>query len=1303
MKLRWLLTFGFIFISTSLLGQTYADYSNSWYYKYFLLNDVGSGGSSVTLSIQDNVLTLSFNATFSATPLKTGYVVDTEAPYALPDVVLGYINNSTYQVSILNNHIHVYSHSNEAIESFYNTILTVDLTDIDDTREPILYATPAHDENYIYKIQPFYPLQDLDLNSGIKGIHQVTYYDGLGRQKQQIAVGHTASARDQVTLQEYDDFGKSDKSYLTYGETNQKNGSYVTHETAVNNTVQYYQTHYNDSHPYAQSLYERSNRSQILKQAGPGADWSLGSGHEVLFAEESNTTADAVRFFEVTFLNNNKLQITLQENAKYAPGALIKRILKDENWSESKGSDHTTEVFINKSGQTILKRTFDNNVKHDTYYVYDDFGNLTYVIPPLAATQTTITNSILNELCFQYKYDQRNRLTEKKMPGKDWEYIIYDNLDRPVLLQDGNQRAKSPQEWSFNKYDAFGRVIYSGIFTTTNSVDQLTSSIEAQTGFHEERIAVATNVSGTDLHYTNYRFPNTNIEILTILYYDDYNFDLPAGFEKPFSVFNQGVKSYVKGLSTGSRTRVLDDDTWWITTVTYFDQKERVIWNGTKNEYLNSEDITLSEYDFQGRTTKSRTRHKKGTHMEIVTLNTFTYDHVGRLLYQEQCIGDDTLPDQCKSSSDYESSILLNDVITETKDEIAAKEIILKPNFHIKATSSLSFSASIDATNDPAYELISANFYDDTGMLVKKDIGNSKGAPLQSINYTYNIKGWLKAINNVEDLGEDLFGFKINYTNLDTGNSQITPLYNGNISETYWKTANDSQLRGYSYTYDALNRLKIADYKNTANTAENYKVDQIAYDKNGNLESLRRYGMTNTNTYTYIDDLSYHYGDTPGNKLFNVYDKGSLSYGFKGENLPTTSQEYWYDANGNMIKDTNKGITSIAYNHLNLPWEIKVGTSNVLWITYDSQGNKIRKHVWENGVITETDYAEGYVYINDDLQFFNHPEGYITPNGLGGYSYVYNYKDHLDSNRLSYTDANNDGNIDPANEVIEENNYYPFGLKMQGYNNSVSSLGNSVAGRWKFGGKEYDQNFDINTYDFGARNYDPALGRWMNIDPLAEDMRRHSPYNYAFNNPIYFIDPDGMMPQECCPNPIPPFNLTGLKILYRKFLGLPPINVEGDRSSSSGEGTRIWGSGTGEGSTRSDGKSSGNTVDTSELPTISGTKGSGIAKGAHATTKTATNMDKAIEATSDMKNLGNNSDKESNTSNDKNEATVNYTVEGDLKPNAKYGVNNPEYGGTGESAATKDSEKAKQDSIQFYETGLFIEGTIRVRSDTIWN
>ena len=157
--------------------------------------------------------------------------------------------------------------------------------------------------------------------------------------------------------------------------------------------------------------------------------------------------------------------------------------------------DHTTEAFKNKQGQTVLKRSYTNNQAHDTHYVYDDFGNLTYVLPPKASSQDltilsnttpenltssavvtssntlhlTATNSItlepgfhaqlgsdfsatitddtlsatnlLDNLSFQYKYDGRNRLIEKKIPGKGWEYIVYDKLDRPVLTQDANLKA----------------------------------------------------------------------------------------------------------------------------------------------------------------------------------------------------------------------------------------------------------------------------------------------------------------------------------------------------------------------------------------------------------------------------------------------------------------------------------------------------------------------------------------------------------------------------------------------------------------------------------------------------------------------------------------------------------------------------------------------------------------------------------------------------------------------------------------------------------------------------------------------
>ncbi|WP_159280847.1 RHS repeat-associated core domain-containing protein [Tenacibaculum maritimum] len=149
---------------------------------------------------------------------------------------------------------------------------------------------------------------------------------------------------------------------------------------------------------------------------------------------------------------------------------------------------------------------------------------------------------------------------------------------------------------------------------------------------------------------------------------------------------------------------------------------------------------------------------------------------------------------------------------------------------------------------------------------------------------------------------------------------------------------------------------------------------------------------------------------------------------------------------------------------------------------------------------------------------FNQPEGYVSPKNASdisqGFKYVYQYKDHLGNVRLSYTDNNNDGVITPSTEIIEESNYYPFGLKHKGYNNNVSSLGNSTAQKFGYNGKELNEELGLEWHDFGARNYDAALGRWMNLDPLAEQMRRHSPYNYAFNNPLRFIDPDGMKPED---------------------------------------------------------------------------------------------------------------------------------------------------------------------------------------------
>ena len=164
---------------------------------------------------------------------------------------------------------------------------------------------------------------------------------------------------------------------------------------------------------------------------------------------------------------------------------------------------------------------------------------------------------------------------------------------------------------------------------------------------------------------------------------------------------------------------------------------------------------------------------------------------------------------------------------------------------------------------------------------------------------------------------------------------------------------------------------------------------------------------------------------------------------------------------------------------------------------------------------TTTDYAGNYMYKNGTLQFFNHPEGYVE-NNAGTYKYHYQYKDHLGNIRLSY--FNNGTATSPILVISEENNYYPFGLRHKGYNDAPNGYGNSAAKMFKFGGKEYqEEEFggkNLDWYDFHARNYNAALGRWMNVDPLAENFYGWSPYNYTYNNPLNFIDPTGLGPED---------------------------------------------------------------------------------------------------------------------------------------------------------------------------------------------
>jgi RHS repeat-associated protein len=426
--------------------------------------------------------------------------------------------------------------------------------------------------------------------------------------------------------------------------------------------------------------------------------------------------------------------------------------------------------------------------------------------------------------------------------------------------------------------------------------------------------------------------------------------------------------------------------------------------------------------------------------------------------------------------------------------------------------------------NNLPEELITKNSYDELGQLTSKKVGGAYAASaigLQTVDYSYNIRGWLKSINDVDELSNDLFSFKINYDDPSDG----TALFNGSISETHWKTASDNIFRRYSYQYDHLNRLLEGNYKRDGGSYNNSYLEKLSYDKNGNIQSILRNGDSDANDYEFvIDELQYTYHTENQNQLVKVIDLSNSPQGFidDSDGINDESNDYTYDDFGNLITDLNKNIEKISYNHLNLPVEIVFSNGKITYL-YNATGLKLQKMVYVNDII-KTDYLNGFQYYNSKLKYFAHPEGYVSAID-DKFKYVYNYTDHLGNIRLSYSDANDDNQIS-FEEIIEENNYYPFGLKHSNYNtNEKKYIKNEVLNKlilafypkfqgdgsynYKYNGKEYQDELGLNMYDYGARNYDPALGRWMNMDPLAEKYVNISTYGYCLNNPIIFVDPNG--------------------------------------------------------------------------------------------------------------------------------------------------------------------------------------------------
>lgn len=1120
----------------------------------------------------------------------------------------------------------------------------------------------------------------------------ISYSDGLGRPVQSLAIDQSYGDNSVVSVQHYDELGRQDKAFLSFTHS----GSTLLGQP-FNSQKSFYQTEQSvatSSQAFAYSLLEDSPVARMLSSSSPGENAVpyVGESGAVRISYESNTSGDNVLSFSIS---NNIVVV----GSAYAANLLTKQITTDENGNVSM-------EFQNKIGQTVLKRSLLGTHNVDTYYIYDNRNNLRFVIQPegvqlihdnnlvnlkpyeegveevnddktlssyesksyLLKSNASVTlrpgftytasgndsffirfgngeGGFLDTWAFQYEYDEYNRMVAKKVPGFGWVYMVYDSWDRLVLTQDANQRAAS--EWTFTKYDQLDRPIMTGVIVDGREHDVIQASIESETTRGEQ--------NGSTVHgYSNVTFPSvTSTDVYTVTYYDDYGFTL--SFSHAFDsnhAYETSSNGNVKGQITGSKTLILGT-TSYLESVNYYDDYYRVLQTQTLNQF-GKIDITSSDYDFLGNVIAVKSDYVDASDNVTVTVKQYTYDHGNRLL---------------------------------------------------KATHKF---------NNESVVTIAQNEYNEIGELIKKELHENQGNAVQTVDYTYNIKGWLTDINDISALDDDVFGLHLAYEDVVNG---ATSQNNGNISSIQWTDVwhditESGKNKLFTYSYDNLNRIATGNYATGNGTTwltnvNDFTVNNISYDKNGNILSLKRKGVVNDVQST-IDDLSYQYS---GNRLLQVEDNGTAE-GF--DDGSSSSEEYLYDANGNMISDSNKEITSITYNYLNLPEEVEfAGTDKRIKYTYDASGIKLSQKVFDGSSTPEkeTYYAGDLIYrASDTLDIVLHDEGRVDVN-LADPEYQYFIKDHLGNTRVlfgsnneidysatmelaldaqesvafanldtrhldathdhthlitsgneaysSYLDATSSQIVGPAimlalspgdtvemsvygqysntgthstiaqstlisdlsdalvtassalietttaansiltdafnligsygngsttaprtylnyilfdqnldyvqsgfdpiaegsgwdllggsgfevtsddwgyiyiwvsnesqnstvwfddmlvthkkNPMRENTDYYPFGMTMTGTSYQRSG---TMENRFKYNGKEQQTDLDLDWYDYGARMYDAEIGRWHVVDPLADAQVTLSPYHFAYDNPIRFNDPSGMIGED---------------------------------------------------------------------------------------------------------------------------------------------------------------------------------------------
>ena len=979
------------------------------------------------------------------------------------------------------------------------------------------------------------PLRDAKLT--------VQYFDGLGRPLQTIAKQGsletaTGASKDLVTPIVYDEFGRESTKYLPYASgTGSSDGSYKP--TATTDQVNFYNNTpilsgqgENGANAQSQIVYEASPLDRVLKTMAPGNSW-VGNGVGVGQGYWTNTAADNVQYWQISFVSTPGSGFgTYTQPTPYQQGQLYKTVTTDE-------AGHQVIEFKDKEGHVVLKKAQNTANADDgsgqgytgwlcTYYLYDDLGNLRCMIQPkgvelLANNGWNLTDpTILTEQCFRYEYDQRKRMVIKQVPGAGMEYMVYDARDREVATQDAQMRNNNNQ-WLVTQYDNLNRPVRTGTYNDGNSFTFLLNAAYNNAASYPDAGA----------------YPGSPIQVLTETHYDTYT-GLPSGLSATYmnnwdgnfaqtdnsnfpypQLPTQNSSISTTGLVTWTGRTVINPQnnaTSYLATVNIYDDKSRVIQTQSQNTN-GGINVATTQYSWVGQplVTVLKTENPTATNRTLTVVSRTTYDDLGRIIK------------------------------TETKQS----------------------NTNVNSGNMTNYATTAEMQYDALGQLAYKKIGNQRdinsnytGTPLETQTFDYNIRGWLLGMNRayarsgnspaapglatqsttlggemftdanqtVTYLNTNYFGFDLGYdqkaNNLVNGQTYTKAQLNGNITGMVWKSAHDGMVRKYDFDYDPLNRFKSGDFNQYSGSTfdksanVNYSVTNLNYDANGNIMSMRQNGLKTDGTSPLIDQLGYTYLPN-SNKLQQVVDTAndntSTLGDFKYDPNTKTTTDYTYDANGNLTSDKNKGITNISYNYLNLPQTITIPGKGTIDFAYDANGVQLQKKTVDlvaNKQTLTTYLGNGVIYQNtspigsnqigaDTLQFFDIGEGRGRISATNNFVYDYYLRDHLGNSRILLTDDYN-----TPSPILEATSYAPFGLMQKGIGlQQTGSLHN-----WKktFQKQEFNEDLGIDYYEYKYRFHDPQTGRFLQIDPLAEDYPYNSTYAFSENKLTGHVELEGL-------------------------------------------------------------------------------------------------------------------------------------------------------------------------------------------------